>query len=86
MMSNKEAARWITALIDTMREETSRSNAFPDPEYKDEVYEALEIAVSMLSNDEAVPELIISESATEAIRNHNDAKIHDRCRDKEMEG
>ena len=52
MMSNKEAARWINALIDTMREETSRNSVLPDPEYKDEVYEALELAVAMLSRDD----------------------------------
>lgn len=46
-MKNKEAIKWIEGLIKTMQEET-RGN-FPDPEYKDEVYEALKMGVKALN-------------------------------------
>lgn len=45
-MTNGEAINWITLLIETMRKETSGNH--PDPEYKDEVYEALEMSIALL--------------------------------------
>ena len=41
-MTNKQALEWIKLLIQTMHEETKGN--FPDAEYKDEVYQALNIA------------------------------------------
>ena len=45
-MTNKEAINWIALLIETMRKETRGNN--PDPEYKDEVYEALKMGIALL--------------------------------------
>ena len=45
-MTREEAANWIKCLIKTMKEETS--GQYPDPEYKDEVYEALEMGIEAL--------------------------------------
>lgn len=48
-MTTTDARGWINALIKAMHEETSGS--WPDPEYKDEVYSALEMAVQALSQE-----------------------------------
>ena len=48
-MTKEEAKRWIEYLIKTMKEETSGS--YPDPPYKDEVYEALRMAVEALDQE-----------------------------------
>ena len=48
-MTREEAIKWIEALIDTMKEETC--GRCPDPEYKDEVYEALDIAIKSLEQE-----------------------------------
>ena len=48
-MTKKEAIEWISKLIETMKEETS--GQYPDPEYKDEVYEALDIAIETLEQE-----------------------------------
>ena len=45
-MSNKEAIDWIDRLVATMKKETN--GKFSDPEYKDEVYEALQAATDAL--------------------------------------
>ena len=51
-MSNKEAVEWIEALIKLMREETEPSEFYADPEYADEVYEALDMAIKALQIEE----------------------------------
>ena len=48
-MTTTDARGWIAALIKAMHEETSGS--WPDPEYKDEVYSALEMAIQALSQE-----------------------------------
>ena len=45
----EDAIGWINALIKAMHEETNGS--WPDPEYKDEVYSALEMAIQALSQE-----------------------------------
>ena len=48
-MTTTDARGWINALIKAMHEETS--GTWPDPEYKDEVYSALEMAIKALSQE-----------------------------------
>lgn len=48
-MTREEAKDWIEALISTMKEET-RGN-YPDPEYSDEVYEALDMTIKSLEQE-----------------------------------
>lgn len=48
-MTTTDARGWINALIKAMHEETSGS--WPVPEYKDEVYSALEMALQALSQE-----------------------------------
>ena len=45
-MNNEEAKGWIDGLIKTMKQETS--GKFPEPPYKDEVYEALNMGIKLL--------------------------------------
>lgn len=45
-MTNEEAVEWIELLIKEMKRDTSGPGA--DPKYKDEVYEALELAIKAL--------------------------------------
>ena len=45
-MTNQEAIDWIDILIKEMKRDTSGHGA--DPEYKDEVYEALDKAIDAL--------------------------------------
>ena len=49
MMTKVEAIQWIELLIKTMHEETH--GEFKDPEYKDEVYIALDMAIKELKKD-----------------------------------
>lgn len=51
-MTREEALKWIEALVREMKEETSISNRFPDPEYRDEVYIALDVAIKALQEYE----------------------------------
>jgi rubrerythrin len=54
-MTKVDAIDWINQLIVTMKEETSGD--FPEPEYQDEVYEALEMGIEALeqvSCDDAI--------------------------------
>lgn len=48
-MTREEAKNWIEDLISEMKEETSGN--YPDPEYRDEVYEALEMAIQALEQE-----------------------------------
>ena len=48
-MTTTDARGWINALIKAMHEETIGS--WPDPEYKDEVYSALGMALQALSQE-----------------------------------
>lgn len=52
-MEHKDAAEWVEKLISTMKEETS--GKYPDPKYKDEVYEALNEAIKILKQTERIP-------------------------------
>ena len=65
-MTNKEAVEWIEILIAEMKRDTSGHGA--DPEYKDEVYEALSLAIAYLqlpnihsvtlNSDKIVPDVL----------------------------
>lgn len=55
-MTREEAKNWIEDLISEMKEETSGN--YPDPEYRDEVYEALEMAINALSAIEDIKQEI----------------------------
>lgn len=48
-MTEEKAIEWLNNLIETMKSETSGN--YPDPEYKDEVYEALDIAIEALEQE-----------------------------------
>ena len=48
-MTRADAIDWIRRLIATMKEETSGD--FPEPKYKDEVYEALDMAIKELEQE-----------------------------------
>ena len=48
-MTREEAIKWIGELVETMKEETC--GQYPDPEYKDEVYEAIDIAIKALEQE-----------------------------------
>ena len=48
-MTREEAKNWIEDLISEMKEETSGN--YPDPEYRDEVYEALDMAINALEQE-----------------------------------
>ena len=48
-MERQVAAEWIEKLVSTMKEETS--GKYPDPKYKDEVYEALNEAIEILKQE-----------------------------------
>ena len=50
-MTRADAIDWIRRLIATMKEETSGD--FPEPKYKDEVYEALNMAIKALEKEKA---------------------------------
>ena len=49
-MTKTDAIGWINALIKAMHEETSGS--WPDPEYKDDVYCALEMGKQALLQEQ----------------------------------
>lgn len=51
-MTNAEAKEWIVKLISAMKEDTR--GMWADPQYKDEVYEALDDAIKALGREEAV--------------------------------
>lgn len=53
-MTNKEAIDWIDILIKEMKRDTSGQRA--DPEYKDEVYEALDKAKDALKEIDDIKE------------------------------
>lgn len=48
-MTREDAVDWIRRLVATMKEETS--GEFPEPEYKDDVYEALDMAIKALEQE-----------------------------------
>ena len=48
-MTEREAIEWLNNLIETMKSETSEY--LPHPEYKDEVYEALDVAIESLKQE-----------------------------------
>ena len=48
-MTRKEAIEWLNNLIETMKSETSGN--YHDPEYKDEVYEAIDMAIEALKQE-----------------------------------
>ena len=52
-MERKDAAEWIEKLVFTMKEETS--GKYPDPKYKDEIYEALNAAIEIFKQTEWIP-------------------------------
>ena len=59
-MERKDAAEWIEKLVFTMKEDTS--GKYPDPKYKDEIYEALNEAIEILKQgwipvSERLPEM-----------------------------
>ena len=55
-MVREEAENWIKKLINEMKKETSGN--YPDPEYRDEVYEALDFAISDMKRIEKLEEMI----------------------------
>lgn len=64
-MTATDARGWINALIKAMHEETSGS--WPDPEYKDEVYSALEMAIRILENHDTFMKYAYSYGKAEAL-------------------
>lgn len=53
-MTNEEAINWIDLLIKDMKRSTLGAAHFADPEYKDEVYEALDMACKALKKSPAL--------------------------------
>lgn len=56
-MTREKAKEWIVKLISAMKEETS--GMWADPQYKDEVYEALDEAIKALSVEPQIAEWIL---------------------------
>ena len=53
-MTNEEAINWIDLLIKDMKRNTLGAANFADAEYKDEVYEALDMASKALKRSAAL--------------------------------
>jgi len=64
-MTTTDARGWIAALIKAMHEETNGS--WPDPEYKDEVYSALEMAIKALKNHDTFMKYAYSQGKQDAL-------------------
>lgn len=64
-MTTTDARGWINALIKAMHEETS--GTWPDPEYKDEVYSALEMAIKALENHDTFMKYAYSQGKQDAL-------------------
>lgn len=58
-MTREEAIEWIEALVETMLHETS-VGSLREPEYRDEVYEALNMAMETARKYQKIQEIVNS--------------------------
>ena len=74
-MTREDAKKWIKNLISEMKKETSGN--FHDPEYRDEVYEALDMVVQVLEQ-EPCEDAISRQAAINSIWNGTNMDVYTR--------